>query len=47
MDMLFFDNIDNLGRIVLTAVMVYALIVITTKISGNARPRSSIILIGL
>lgn len=35
MDMLFFDNIDNLGRIVLTAVMVYALIVITTKISGK------------
>lgn len=35
MDMLFFDNIDKLGRIVLTAVMVYALIVITTKISGK------------
>jgi uncharacterized membrane protein YcaP (DUF421 family) len=35
MDMLFFDNIDKLGRIVLTAAMVYILIVITTKISGK------------
>ncbi|MGO2339028.1 MAG: DUF421 domain-containing protein [Psychrobacter sp.] len=35
MDIIFFDNIDKLGRIVLTAVMVYMLIVITTKISGK------------
>ncbi|TXD98552.1 DUF421 domain-containing protein [Psychrobacter frigidicola] len=35
MDMLFFDNIDKLGRIVLTAAMVYILIVIVTKISGK------------
>ena len=35
MDMLFFDNIDKLGRIVLTAVTVYVLIVIITKASGK------------
>ena len=35
MDMLFFDNIDKLGRIVLTAVTVYILIVIITKVSGK------------
>ena len=35
MDMLFFDNIDKLGRIVLTAVTVYVLIVIITKVSGK------------
>lgn len=35
MDMLFFDNIDKLGRIVLTTVMVYVLIVLTTKVSGK------------
>lgn len=35
MDMLVFDSIDKLGRIVLTAVMVYVLIVVTTKISGK------------
>ena len=35
MEMLFFDNIDKLGRIVVTAVMVYVLIVITTKVSGK------------
>ena len=35
MDMLFFDNIDKLGRIVLTATMVYVLIVLITKISGK------------
>lgn len=35
MDMLVFDNIDKLGRIALTAVMVYILIVVTTKISGK------------
>lgn len=35
MDMLFFDNIDKLGRIVLTAAMVYVLIVLTTKVSGK------------
>ena len=35
MDMLFFDNIDKLGRIVLTAATVYVLIVIITKVSGK------------
>lgn len=35
MDMLFFDNIDKLVRIVITAVMVYVLIVLVTKISGK------------
>lgn len=35
MEMLFFDNIDKLGRIVLTAVTVYVLIVIITKVSGK------------
>ena len=35
MDMLFFDSIDKLGRIVLSAVMVYILIVLLTKISGK------------
>ncbi len=35
MDMIFFDNIDKLGRIVLTAAMVYVLIVLVTKVSGK------------
>ena len=35
MEMLFFDSIDKLGRIVVTAVMVYVLIVIITKVSGK------------
>ncbi|MBP2279208.1 uncharacterized membrane protein YcaP (DUF421 family) [Psychrobacter sp. PL19] len=35
MDMLLFDNIDKLGRIVLTAAMVYVLIVLITKVSGK------------
>lgn len=35
MDMLFFDDIEKLARIVLTAVLVYILIVVTTKISGK------------
>lgn len=35
MDMLFFDNMDKLGRIVLTAALVYILIVLVTKISGK------------
>ena len=35
MEMLFLDNIDKLGRIIVTAVMVYVLIVITTKVSGK------------
>ncbi len=35
MDMLFFDNIEKLARIVLTAAMVYLLIVVVTKISGK------------
>lgn len=35
MDMLFFDSTDKLIRIVLTAIMVYVLIVVTTKISGK------------
>ncbi|MGM8885156.1 DUF421 domain-containing protein [Psychrobacter sp. 1U2] len=35
MDMLFFDDIEKLARIVLTAVLVYILIVVTTKVSGK------------
>ena len=35
MDMLFFDNFDKLGRIVLTTVMVYVSIVLVTKASGK------------
>lgn len=35
MDMLFFDDIEKLGRIILTTVMVYLLIVIATKVSGK------------
>jgi len=35
MDMIFFDNIDKLGRIVLTTFMVYVLIVLVTKVSGK------------
>ncbi|WP_286739845.1 DUF421 domain-containing protein [Psychrobacter sp. UBA3068] len=35
MDMLFFDSVDKLGRIVLTATMVYVLIVLVTKASGK------------
>ncbi len=35
MDMLFFDNIDKLGRIVLTTVLVYVLIILVTKVSGK------------
>ena len=35
MDMLFFDNIDKLARIVLTTVMVYVSIVLVTKASGK------------
>ncbi|AMT96124.1 MULTISPECIES: DUF421 domain-containing protein [Psychrobacter] len=35
MDMLFFDNIDKLGRIVLTTTMIYVLIVLVTKVSGK------------
>ncbi len=35
MDMLFFDNIDKLGRIVLTTAMIYVLIVLVTKVSGK------------
>ena len=35
MDMIFFDNIDKLGRILLTSVMVYVLIVLVTKVSGK------------
>ncbi len=35
MDMLFFDNIDKLGRIVLTTAMIYVLIVMATKVSGK------------
>lgn len=35
MDMLFFDNIDKLARIVLTTVMVYVSIVLVTKVSGK------------
>ena len=35
MDMLFFDNIDKLGRIVPTTVVVYVLIILFTKVSGK------------
>ncbi len=35
MDLLIFDDLEKLGRIVLTAVMVYILIVVTTKVSGK------------
>lgn len=35
MDMIFFDNIDKLGRIVLTTFIVYVLIVLVTKVSGK------------
>lgn len=35
MDMLFFDNIDKLGRIVITAALIYVLIVLVTKVSGK------------
>lgn len=35
MDMVFFDNIDKLGRIVLTTVMVYISVVAVTKVSGK------------
>jgi len=35
MDMLIFDDLEKLGRIVLTTVMVYVMIVLVTKISGK------------
>ena len=35
MEMIFFDNIDKLGRIVLTSAMIYVLIVLVTKVSGK------------
>lgn len=35
METVFFDNIDKLGRIVLTTFMVYVLIVLVTKASGK------------
>lgn len=35
METVFFDNIDKLGRIVLTTVMIYVLIVLVTKASGK------------
>ncbi|MGP4120588.1 DUF421 domain-containing protein [Psychrobacter aquimaris] len=35
MELIFFDNIDKLGRIVLTTVMVYVLVVLATKVSGK------------
>lgn len=35
MDMIFFDSFEKLGRIVLTAAMVYVLIVLVTKVSGK------------
>lgn len=35
MDMIFFDSIDKLGRIVLMTVMVYVLVVMVTKVSGK------------
>ena len=35
MEMLFFDNIEKLVRIILTTIMVYILIVLVTKVSGK------------
>ena len=35
MEMLFFDHIDKLGRIVLTTIVVYVLIILFTKVSGK------------
>ncbi|WP_296243466.1 MULTISPECIES: DUF421 domain-containing protein [unclassified Psychrobacter] len=35
MDMLLFDNVEKLGRIILTAIMVYILIVLITKVFGK------------
>ncbi len=35
MEMLFFDHIDKLGRIVVTIVMIYVLIILFTKVSGK------------
>ena len=35
MDMILFDNIDKLGRIVLTTITLYVLIVLITKASGK------------
>ena len=35
MDMIFFDSLEKLARIALTAVMVYILIVLITKVSGK------------
>ena len=35
MDMFFFDSVEKLGRIVLTAAMVYILIILVTKVSGK------------
>ena len=35
MELIFFDNIDKLGRIVLTTVMVYVLVILVTKASGK------------
>lgn len=35
MDMLIFDDLEKLGRIVLTTVMVYVMIVLATKVAGK------------
>lgn len=35
MDMLIFDNIEKLGRIILTSILVYIVIVAVTKVSGK------------
>ncbi|GAA0309797.1 DUF421 domain-containing protein [Psychrobacter aestuarii] len=35
MDMLIFDDLEKLGRIVLTTVLVYVMIVLVTKVSGK------------
>ncbi|MBU5616653.1 DUF421 domain-containing protein [Psychrobacter sp. TAE2020] len=35
MDMIFFDSIEKLGRIALTTVIIYLLIVLVTKVSGK------------
>ena len=35
MDMLIFDSIEKLGRIILTSILVYIVIVAVTKVSGK------------
>ena len=35
MEMLIFDSIEKLGRIILTSILVYIVIVAVTKVSGK------------